>query len=784
MPGTLFLGYASKPPLIRDTLYEAGREIASTGVVKVLSWEDLKIGGRVIIRQIFDAIDTAAACAFDVSTLNQNVLFELGYAIARAKPIWLLLDETDTTARATWRQFQLLTTVGYAAWANAEDVKIAYLRDRPDLVTSNLYEDLIEPAAPVQIPGSLLYIPPYHNTEPARKIDRILEEQRHKGLRLFVADPQESALNPLQWYAAKVIETQASILHFDAPRRELAALHNARTALVAGLACGLERPVLMLAEEDYAAPLDYGYLLNVYGSSREAALTVDAWLRELNLEPRPSMRSQGVKLAAELRGLRFGEHVAENEIDLLSSYFVETAAFDDVISNRNAIFVGRKGAGKTANMYQVAGRLSEDVRNLVVVIKPPSYEFSSLLGLLSSLPVSLQEYSIEALWKFLLYSEIARAAAELVEARRPGIPYTADEKKLLEFFDSTGFGLRQDFGARFERTVADLQALDMSPTISESKGRDLLNEALHSEAIARLRALLGPVLKSRQRVAVLIDNLDKGWDKRTDLPLLAQLLLGLLSAIGRVTTDFGKSDIWRSKVNVTVAAFLRSDIYAFVRSVAREPDKLGASVVKWDDKDVLLRVLEERFLAARPDDTSAEELWNRFFCPTVRAQATREFLISSVLPRPRDLIYLCNAAVVMAVNRGAPRVEEEDAENALYNYSQFAFESLLVENGVTVTQFKNVLFGFLGEPAVLTEDRVRALIRAAGIDDEELVGHVLERLKNVGFLGVETAAGRFEFTESGQESERAAILAQKFAGSNPQRLTVHRAYRPYLEIAD
>lgn len=97
---SLFLGYASKPELTRETLYHAGREIEGTAWVEVVAWEDLRIAGRIIVRQILDAIDGAAACGFDVSTSNQNVLFELGYAIACAKPIWLLLDQSDTEAKA------------------------------------------------------------------------------------------------------------------------------------------------------------------------------------------------------------------------------------------------------------------------------------------------------------------------------------------------------------------------------------------------------------------------------------------------------------------------------------------------------------------------------------------------------------------------------------------------------------------------------------------------------------------------------------------------------------
>ena len=55
------------------------------------------------------------------------------------------------------------------------------------------------------------------------------------------------------------------------------------------------------------------------------------------------------------------------------------------------LFVGRKGAGKTANMLQAAARLQENARNLVVVIKPASYDFTAFLSLLKDMPGELKD---------------------------------------------------------------------------------------------------------------------------------------------------------------------------------------------------------------------------------------------------------------------------------------------------------------------------------------------------------------------------------------------------------
>jgi hypothetical protein len=781
----LFFGYASKPELARETLHASAGLIAETGMATATSWEDLRVGGRVIIDRVLDAIDTSAVSVFDVSTVNQNVLFELGYSIARGRKVWLLLDKTDTHASRRWQQFRLLSTVGYQGWANSDDIRAAFLREQPHLADSTLYDDLIEPSLTPEIEASLFYLPSFHATEASKRLGRRLDVEARRGVRLVSADPTESAINPLAWYAQKVYETAGTVAHFVAERRELAWLHNARTALVAGMAAGFERPLLMLAEEDYSPPLDYMDRLKAYESAQECQARADAWLSSIELTPQQDRAGRRVKLVTELRGLRFGEHVAENEAELLADYFVETAAFDEVIGSRNRLFVGRKGTGKTANMLQAAARLREDVRNLIVVIKPQSYEMEALVGLLSQLPTNVKSYTVMSLWSFLLQSEVAREAVLTVKSRPATVPLSEDELRLVRFVEDTNFGLMEEFAIRFERTVAAIERSGVVSAKTTGASRDLLNEALHSEAIRKLRSLIGPVLKGRNRVAILVDNLDKAWDKKSDLEAASQLLLGLLSAVGKVSVEYGKEDFWRDRVELSLATFLRSDIYAYLQRAAREPDKMPTTVVDWRVRDLLFRVIEDRFLAARPPQSESSELWDRFFCPTVRGIPLRDYLAWRVLPRPRDMVYLCNAATISAVNARRERVEECDFLAAAMNYSQFAFEALLVENGITIRELEEVLLEFAGGPATLARSNAIGAISKI-VRDPGSVESILVRLEAVSFFGFRVGEDQIVYPDVGPERKRDEVLARKFAGKRGKdlELVVHPAYRPYLQIND
>lgn|GEM_PF-2682939 len=194
----VFLGYDSRPEVSRETLFNAGRLISETGLADVTSWEQLLVAGRIILRKILTAIDQCELAAFDVTTLNENVLFELGYAIAREKRIWVLLDKTDRESKSRFKEFQLLKTTGNVRWENSEDIRTAFISDLPS-EKETLFADLIEPELRPSDTASIFFIPTYHNTDANRVINQAIDKEVHRGIRLTTADPTESAIYPLAW---------------------------------------------------------------------------------------------------------------------------------------------------------------------------------------------------------------------------------------------------------------------------------------------------------------------------------------------------------------------------------------------------------------------------------------------------------------------------------------------------------------------------------------------------------------------------------------------------------
>lgn len=779
MSGTIFFGYPAQPRPLAETLRHTARNVTPT--FDCVTWEDLRVGGAIVISKVLQAIDESDFCIFDITRPNQNVLFEVGYALARGKPLWLTADTTVGTFQQNWRDLAILRPVAYEGYRNSTELSNKILAYDPVASVKPLYDTLIEPALPDSpARSSLLYCPPFEPFEAANRLSTLVEQRQRRGLPVITADPQESSLNPITWYAPQLGISAGVLINFAGRERNLAAVYNARNALVAGMAIGLEVPSLMLAEDDYTAPFDYEHILVVYDSAAACVAAARVWLDELEVEgvrvsPRRTAR------LSRLSGVRAGEHVAENELAELPDYFLPTAAYYDVVRARDALFVGHRGTGKTANALQAFDELSANKENLAVLIKPASFEFPGLLATLERLPDHTHDYLFDTLWRFVVQTELGAAVLARIEDRPTYVPLTEGERTFVDYAEAAPFDIRQEMSVRLDQALSHLLR-SLEETVTVASGRDIVNEAFHEHAIVDLRHALGFALRDKKRVAVFIDNLDKGWQRGARLDLLARLILGLLSARGHLVIDFSRQDWWRDEVRLTMAIFLRSDIFTYVKDAAREPDKLNPSAITWRDPEVLIKVIEERIEQSWPGPGRAPSLWEQVFCPEVAGVPTRQYILELILPRPRDLIFFSNAAISRAIDRRHDLITEEDLLAARDMYSQYAYEALRVENGISIPELEEVLFTFLEGPAVLDRRTIYERLSDTPLPPTKY-DRVVDRLIEMSFLGVEVRSGNFVYPEVGTDMSRTLALAGRVSLMGNERFVVHPAFRPFLKIA-
>jgi hypothetical protein len=148
-------------------------------------------------------------------------------------------------------------------------------------------------------------------------------------------------------------------------------------------------------------------------------------------------------------------------------------------------------------------------------------------------------------------------------------------------------------------------------------------------------------------------------------------------------------------------------------------------------------------------------------------------------------VFLVKAAVSLAVNRKHDKVEEKDVLDGEKQYSQYAWDSILVENGITIPELEGVLLEFLCSESVVTDSVVRERILSAGFAPER-IDSVVSHLVKLTFLGLEVAEGQLLYSDEFKELKKHEVLAEHLVrGSRSgRRCEINPAFRSYLQAAE
>lgn len=782
-----FFAYPSKPDSLSETIEIAIDDITGSGVCDALGWRDLHVSGRLVISTILDEIEESDVFVCDLTHLNPNVLFELGYAVARNKRIWIILDPSYPKAVENYQQMKILTTVGYFPYHYSGEILEGFFEEQPYLDLENtLYGDVIESfTSPIDPHRGLLYLKNVVNTDSSSALTRRLDKSK---MEVITDDPNEVSIQTLAWYSENAFDAHAVISHLlDQERGESFPFQNAKYSFVSGLAKGFGKPVLMLAHSPYKPPFDYRDILKVHSTAEECIECVDGWLGEIESTYEQKTKKiikheKDIEAAGVLQRIHLGDHIAENEQYYLLDYFIVTSAYQEALqTNQSMIFVGRKGSGKTANLFKLSDELRKDKRNHVSNIRPVDYDIEGILDVLRICQGSAEKgFLMESLWKFLIYTELAVELFESIKNKPGHIPLDDTEEEFVNFIEGRKDLIVPEFSLRLENAIRRLCEIDLTQKSKEFRSK--VSEQLHKRLLADLREYLGLLLEGKSRVCILVDNLDKAWRRREDLDILSEFLFGLLSVSKTIEAEFQKSGITWREVNLALVVFLRSDIFSYLTSYAREVDKLTYSRIFWEDVELLKRVIEERFLASFKKAYTPDEIWNRFFTDEIKEVATSKYITTRIIPRPRDIIYLCKASLAHAINHKHTRIEEEDVLQAEEEYSHNAYSTLISELKPVVENFEVFIVEFAGVNEIVTREDIRGLYNKANIMDVDL-DDVIDLLIDSLFLGIETKRNEFKFLYTHDKKDIFLSLARKTAQRlGKERYKINVPFHSYLEI--
>jgi hypothetical protein len=185
----------------------------------------------------------------------------------------------------------------------------------------------------------------------------------------------------------------------------------------------------------------------------------------------------------------------------------------------------------------------------------------------------------------------------------------------------------------------------------------------------------------------LIDSLDLAWDSSTDVRQFASVIQGLLTAsldvkksLDNVSASLlGRASADPSKPVCMAAVFLRTDIFDQISPYLRETDKIAIEKIDWPDPNLLVRVIEDRYLLSAKKARVGNDFWRVYFPLNWGCATAKEQILNTILPRPRDLIFFVSQALANAANAAHEIVEEQDLDRAYSEYSYYALGALRTE---------------------------------------------------------------------------------------------------------
>ena len=787
-PLDMFFAYASEPQRRVDAIRGAIERIQDGSEIgcKIADWADLPIEGKVIFCTICEAIRNAKCVATDITDLNFNVLFELGFAIGAGRAIWPLVESSDSEENRLYRAFDTLTTIGHSRYTNSKSIATKLLKKKPWTRRAHLPIPSLMAGKPTRTARQILYLRGPAEDEASLRVEEVLD---NSGLSVIRDDPSEVAFQPISWYLSKLETSFAVLIELGEQTGHRGSLHMAKCALVAGLSVACGRRLLVLGGDIDAGPIDYRDLLRGYKNAADAATITGQWLaplpgelQELEQVARSDISSAPRHSVPLIKRIDVGDYVAENELSELADYFIETAEFQDALAGTFKVFVGRKGTGKSAVTHMAADRIRENKSNLVRVVAPKGYELTQILKLVSEFDLSTRNRFVEALWKYLLSTEALIAIWEDLEDKPLEASWSPAEVKVRDWVRASPDAMSMSFAGRIIQVLqSQRQSVDENGQVSESTivGR------LHSAEIQNLRDVICGYLSSEHReLTLLLDDMVPAWDSVEQRGELSALLLSMVTASRDLWRDWEYRMARAGGRAPALLLFLRSDIFASMLQESDEPDKVDHRPVYWEDADALLNLLNKRIEASLSEDIDEVLNWKDLLEPEFTYDAMKKMIAGSILGRPRDIIYYFGRVLFNANRREATSLAKRDFDAALRDYSEYALQALSAEWSPYIPNLGDSLLEFWGVTEDITNEELQTRLISSGVEPHDVEGAV-RFLVDTQFLGLAIDEHNYRFASTPTESTTMMRQAGRFIHDRggQRKFRIHRAFQQSLGLS-
>jgi hypothetical protein len=728
------------------------------------TWKQLPVHGQTIFCEICKAMRRSVTVVADVTTLNFNLLFEIGFTIGLGVPVVPIRDTNFQADRRAFEELGLLDTLGYVNFTNSDELQERLLERLPGapLAAVPIREFRQSPLyvlkGPIETEGAI----------------QMMSALKKSGIHFRTYDPVETPRLSLHEARLQVSGSTGVIANLLDPERARALQHNGQSALICGIAMTQQKAVAMVQEGTILQPIDYRDIVQMYTNPNNISGLLQPTLRR-SLEALQEVTPHLPQQADLLQIIDLGDVAAENEIAGLREYFVVTGQATQAKQGHARLVVGRKGSGKTAVFYDVRNSIGRGNDRLTLDLKPEGHQFTKLRELiLERLGPGLQEHTMVAFWNYILLGELARKALDQdarIASRDPTRyqPY----KRLKDVYLSHDPGGDFDFSQRLLMQVDRISRQLGTTSAEEIGGR--LTQVIYSGGFREFNEAVSEYLRTKNAVWLLVDNLDKGWPVRGTTPIDILIVRSLLDATRKL-----QHQLEANNVEFECLVFLRSDIYEHLREETPDKGKDTTIRLDWDDQEVFAEIIRRRLESSGELQGTFREVWPRICTPLIDGQDTFTYMLDRTLMRPRDLLQFLRSALHIAINRGHSRIEEGDLTQAERSYSEDLLLTTSFEIGDTYPEYSELLYAFEEAPAVMSKRDAQDRLMLAGGVREEKVDHALELLIWFGFLGVASSQyAKEKYSYDVQGNMRRLLYP---LSTDDAQVVVHKAFRAALDV--
>lgn len=774
-PLTGFVAFPSLPAAI-------GNVIASTldllkadqQRIHLDSWKENDIVGRFIVDPILNNISGSDTLVADITKLNFNVVFEIGYAIGRNKRVFLIKNSALVGDDTIIREVGIFDTLGYKSYENSSGLA-ELIRGIVNLDPLTFDPTVINSAAPVYV------VLPQHKTDTEVRLVSRIKKAR---LQFRSFDSEEVGRMAAGEAMENVACSHGVIVPFLPESRVDSIVHNFRAAFVAGLSIAMDKTTLLLQEGEDPVPLDYRDFVKTFHTLDQINEHVADFSTEISARFQRVLPRISGKQKSFLERLNLGASAAENELQDLQNYYIETDEYRRSLRGEVRIVTGRKGAGKTALFVNLRNKLRADKSNVIVDLKPEGFQLIKFRErVLDYLEEGTKEHTITAFWEYLLLLEICYKLLEKDEQvhmrdNRLYEPY----RKLAEAYKEDEYVSEGDFSERMlkltQRIADDFKSSDSNQHSPQFLGTSQITELLYKHDLPTLRNRVVEYLEYKNELWLLFDNLDKGWPANGVTPEDVLALRCLIDAMAKT-----ENDMRRRGITCHGTVFIRNDVYELLIATTPDRGKTTNITLDWTDPELLRELLRRRFVYTEKDldnATSFDDIWRQIAVTHIQGEETSQYLIDRSLMRPRAIIDLVRFCRSHAVNLGHERIEIADIEHGEETFSGTLLNNIDFEIQDILPDVPNLLYEFIESEEVVSGQAIETILaKSVGKTNVE---KILRLLLWYGFIGIIRENGETTYIYSVKyEMKRLQALIQK-RGIEEISFRINPAFWRALEI--